>query len=68
MSKNVKNFTDYDFSPDTFSEFLKINNLNLEDGIIAVVSEYKKLKVELNGKLDEKRVDLNGQKTYRKIF
>jgi len=37
---------EYDFTPKTFNEFLKINCLDLENGIIAVVNEYSKLKAE----------------------
>ena len=34
----------YDFTPKTFSEFLKINNLSIQDGIFAITNEYVKLK------------------------
>ena len=34
----------YDFSCKTFGEFLKINGLSIEDGIIVVVNEYQRLK------------------------
>jgi len=35
----------YDFSPKTFSEFLKVNNLSLQEGVLAVCEEYNKLKM-----------------------
>jgi hypothetical protein len=41
--------TSYDFTPKTFGEFLKINNLSLENGILAVTTEYLKLKEGKNG-------------------
>jgi len=34
----------YDFTLKTFNEFLKINNLSIQDGIIATVNEYQRLK------------------------
>lgn len=45
----------YDFSSKTFSEFLKINNLNLQDAVVAVVEEYSKLKNEIK-KLEKTKI------------
>lgn len=49
--------TSYDFTPKTFGEFLKLNNLSLQDGILAVTKEYENLKGEdVNGKRADAKI------------